>query len=183
MQNQNNTKSAFGGFFPRLAAYLIDIILVGTALIILRLPMGIITLINPNNPLTTPVLFQFSTWDILLYLLGVTYFVTMTYFSGRTIGKRLLCLKIVSTSDVKLTFLSVLYRETIGRYLSSLMFLGYLLICVDQEKRGLHDILCDTRVVYTNTIALIEVPNAFSTSQQNGGEHITFENPNTNKEL
>lgn len=156
MQNQDNINSANGGFFVRLAAYLIDILLVGIALMILRIPMWIVSMFNSNNPLTNPILFQFSIWDIFLYLLSVLYFVTMTYFTGRTLGKHLLNLKVVSAKGTNLTLMNVLYRETIGRYLSSLMCLGYILIAVDHQKRGLHDILCDTKVVYSNIVILVE---------------------------
>lgn len=55
----------------------------------------------------------------------------------------------ISANGEKLTFINVLYRETIGKYLSGIaMFVGYFMIAVDEQKRGLHDILCDTRVIY-----------------------------------
>ena len=47
-----------------------------------------------------------------------------------------------------MTFINVLYRETIGKYLSAIAFIGYFMIAIDDEKRGLHDRLCDTRVIY-----------------------------------
>lgn len=72
----------------------------------------------------------------------------MTYYYGTTLGKKLFNLKVVSTDGSELTFINVLYRETIGKYLSSIIFIGYLMISIDSEKRGLHDRLCDTRVVY-----------------------------------
>ena len=53
----------------------------------------------------------------------------------------------------KLTFLNVVYRETIGRFLSwFLAGVGYIMAGIDREKRGLHDMLCDTRVVYEKNI-------------------------------
>lgn len=156
MQNQDNINSVNGGFFVRLAAYLIDTLIVAVALMFLRFPMWIVSIFNTNNPLTNPILFQFSVWDIFLYLLSVTYFVVTTYFSGRTIGKRLMNLKVVTTTGEKLTLINTLYRETIGRYLSSLMCLGYILIAVDNGKRGLHDILCNTKVVYSNVVLLVD---------------------------
>lgn len=73
----------------------------------------------------------------------------MTYLTGATVGKRLMNLRVVACDDSKLTFVNVLYRETIGRYLSSLLFVGYLMIGVSETKQGLHDRLCDTQVIYT----------------------------------
>lgn len=143
----------------------------------LRFPMWIVSIFSENNPLTNPILFKFSIWDIFLYLLGVLYFVTITYFTGRTLGKRLLNLKVISSSGENLTFMNVLYRETIGRYLSSLMCLGYLLIGVDSQKRGLHDILCDTRVVYSNLVILAD-----DTSNDTSNDRSNNFDPNTTME-
>ena len=59
-------------------------------------------------------------------------------------------LRVVSTeTGEKPPFLLVLYRETVGRYLSRILYAGYFLVAVDSEKRGLHDRICDTAVVYT----------------------------------
>ena len=35
--------------------------------------------------------------------------------------------------------------------------IGYIIAGVDREKRGLHDILCDTRVIYAKKIKVIPV--------------------------
>ena len=53
---------------------------------------------------------------------------------------------------------TVVYRETIGRFLCSLSVgIGYIMAGVDKEKRGLHDFLCDTRVIYAKKIKVIPV--------------------------
>ncbi len=149
MQNQDNTNLIYGGFFVRLAAYFIDILLMGTLLLVIKVPFWIATIVNSNNLLQKPFLFHFSATDIFFYLLGVLYFVLMTYLSGATIGKKLLRLRVIATDQTKLTLFNVIYRETIGRYLSTvILWIGYFLVGVDKEKKGLHDILCDTRVVY-----------------------------------
>ena len=67
-------------------------------------------------------------------------------------------LRVVSAHHKKLTFLNVLYRETIGRFLSNFILgIGYILIGIDKEKRGLHDILSDTRVIYGKKIKVYPV--------------------------
>lgn len=137
------------GFFARLAAFLIDILLVGTVLLVVRLPMWVVQLASPDNWFVRDVLFRFSLYDIFLYLAAAAYFIIMTYVAGATVGKRLMNLQVVSNTDEPLTLFNIIYRETIGRYLSSLLFLGYLMIGVTEAKRGLHDILADTQVVYT----------------------------------
>lgn len=145
----NDKKLVYAGFFARLAAYLVDMILIGLPLLILRVPMFFISLSNPDFFLLKPVLFDFTSWAIFLYILKVLYFVLMTYFKGATIGKYLFRLKVVSDNPEEgLSFTTVLYRETIGRYLSSLLYIGYIMVGASNDKRGLHDMICDTHVAY-----------------------------------
>ena len=77
------------------------------------------------------------------------YFVMLTYFTGSTLGKKLFQIRVVSAEDRKMTFFEVTFRETVGRFLSALILsIGYIMIAIDKKKRGLHDILSDTNVVY-----------------------------------
>lgn len=139
----------YAGFFTRLAAFCIDSFIAGLLLLVVRIPMLFDVLGGGSGILSTKVLFEFSGWDILIYLLTCLYFVALTYHSGATIGKRLLRIKVISVGDEKLSFTDVLYRETIGRFLNAVaMNIGYLMVGIDKEKRGFHDMLCDTRVVY-----------------------------------
>ena len=149
MLKQNKEDIVYAGFFVRLSAYIIDCIIVGIALLVIRIPKFIIYMMNLDIFLIKPILFKFSIFDIVIYLLGLTYFVLMTYYCGGTIGKKLFKLKVCKTTDKKLSLFTVIYRESIGRYLSALiLFIGYIMIGVDSKKRGLHDILSDTLVVY-----------------------------------
>lgn len=147
---QNNTDSqVYAGFFVRLAAYIMDWLIVGTILLAIKIPLWVTTMAVPDNFMVRDFIFQYSVKDILLYLLGVAYFVILTYFSGATLGKRAMRLRVISSEDRKPTFFEVAYRESVGRFLSELIiFIGYLMIGPDSKKRALHDRLADTRVVY-----------------------------------
>lgn len=147
---QTQSPVTYAGFFVRLAAYIIDIIIVKLALSTLRVPMWIVSMFNPDFFLFKPILFDFSLWNIILYLLSALYFILLTYFKGATVGKYLLRLNVVSDLDgEKIPLLDVIYRETIGRYLSGLLFIGYFFIGASSDKRALHDILCNTHVIYS----------------------------------
>lgn len=149
MLKQNKEDIVYAGFFVRLSAYMIDCIIVGIALLIIRIPKFIIYMMNPDMFFVKPILFKFSVFDIVIYLLGLTYFVLMTYYCGGTLGKKLFKLKVCKATDEKLSLFTIVYRESIGRYLSGLiLFIGYIMIGVDSKKRALHDILSDTLVVY-----------------------------------
>ena len=55
----------------------------------------------------------------------------------------------------KLSFVDVLYRETVGRFLCGIsIWIGYIIVGIDKEKRGFHDMLCDTRVVYEKKVKM-----------------------------
>lgn len=150
----NNNDVVFAGFWVRLAAFIIDQVILWAGLVPVRLIINITMLLLSSTTLSGELLFSFSLKDIAIYLCGALYFVLCTYYTGTTPGKRLMNLRVVSADDDnKLPFINVVYRETIGRFLSGfLVAIGYLLIALDREKRGLHDILCDTRVVYGKKI-------------------------------
>lgn len=149
MLKQNKEDIVYAGFYVRLSAYIIDCIIVGIPLLIIRIPKIFIYFINPDAFVVKPILFKFSVLDIIIYLLGLTYFILMTYYCGGTLGKKLLRIKVCSSTKEKLSLVTIIYRESIGRYLSALiLYIGYIMIGVDSKKRALHDILSDTSVVY-----------------------------------
>ncbi|OOM81980.1 RDD family protein [Clostridium puniceum] len=149
MLKQNKEDIVYAGFFVRLSAYIIDCIIVGIALLIIRIPKFFIYMMNPDVFFLKPILFEFSIFDVVIYLCGLTYFVLMTYYCGGTLGKKLFKLKVCKATHEKLSLFTIIYRESIGRYLSGLiLFIGYIMIGLDSKKRALHDMLSDTLVVY-----------------------------------
>lgn len=138
----------YAGFFVRLAAYLIDWLIVGAALLVIKIPMWIISFAG-GDFLMRDFIFRYSAYDILIYLLKVVYFVLLTYYTGATLGKKLMNIAVVSEEDRKPTLFEIVYRESVGKFLSGLiMSVGYIIIGLDRKKRGLHDHLADTCVVY-----------------------------------
>lgn len=148
MQNRPDNR-IYAGFFVRLAAYIVDTIIVWAAMLIVRIPVWVTTISSPDNFLVKDFVFQYSIKDILFYIMQAAYFILLTYFTGSTLGKKLFQIRVVSAEDRKMTFFEVTFRETVGRFLSALILsIGYIMIAVDKKKRGLHDILSDTNVVY-----------------------------------
>lgn len=149
MLKQNKEDVVYAGFYVRLSAYIIDCIIVGIPLLIIRIPKLFLYFFNPDALLAKPILFKFSALDIVIYLLGLTYFILMTYYCEGTLGKKMLRIKVCSATEEKLSLVTIIYRESIGRYLSALiLYIGYIMIGIDSKKRALHDILSDTSVVY-----------------------------------
>lgn len=135
------TPLRYAGFFRRLAAYLTDGLVIALLWGVVRL-VGLVAW----GGLSEPVFFTFTVWDILGYLFARLYFVLFTKRFGATPGKMLLRLRVVSADGAPLSWWTVVYRETVGRYLTSLLSIGYLVLAFDLRHRGFHDMLADTRV-------------------------------------
>ncbi len=154
--NRGRQELEFAGFWVRLAAYLIDLGIVWIGLLFVNLVIGIMSFAG-GGLFRTRWLFQYTVKDTILYLLQVAYFILLTYYTETTPGKRLMNLRVVpADGNRKLTFVSILYRETVGRFRCGLSIgIGYIMAGVDREKRGLHDMICDTRVVYGKRIKVV----------------------------
>ncbi len=150
LRRKNTPSRVYAGFFVRLTAYLLDKVIVGVPLVIVRFILWMLQDVDSSNILLRKIFFSFTLTDIILYLVSIAYFVLMTYFMGRTFGKRIMKLRVVSAEDRKLTFFEVAFREIIGRYLSTvILYIGYFMIGAGDQKEALHDYLADTRVVYS----------------------------------
>lgn len=149
MQNHYN-KPEFAGFFVRLSAYFLDMLLVLLGYFIFRSVLWMGGRSLNQEILTFPLIFHYTLKDFLFYGLQVAYFILFEHIAGRTPGKYLLKLKVVGEDGKsRASLFQIFYRETIGRFLAGIsMIVGYILIVADKEKRGLHDMLSDTRVVY-----------------------------------
>lgn len=69
---------------------------------------------------------------------------------GATPGKMALGLRVINADGSK----QISYGKAIGRYFAKMLNgftlnIGYMMAGWDSEKRGLHDRICDTRVIYT----------------------------------
>lgn len=151
----------YGGFWARFAAYLIDKFILFFGLLTVRLILWILSF-SIGDIFSNPVLFTYSFKDIILYICRSMYFVLITYYTGTTIGKKIFNLKVISIRKKrkKPTFIDILYRETIGRFLCKILLIGYIFVAFDKEKRGFHDMLCDTRVVEVYRKKIVPVSSA-----------------------
>lgn len=135
--------------FPvRLVAYLIDLIIINICFLFMKIPLMFVKLFAPNIIIFKEILFNFTLLDIFFYILSSTYFVLTVYCNGATIGKTLMNIKVIGNDNNKLSLFNIIYRETVGRYLSSILYIGYILIFINKDKKALHDILSNTQVVY-----------------------------------
>ena len=151
-----NQSIAKAGFFPRLAAYLIDIFVIGIILLFIQIPVAIVEMSFPELFIFKPFIFRFTVFDIFYFIIQLVYFSCFTAFTGTTIGKRLFNLVVVDEEGNKISFFKALFRESIGKYLSGILCLGYLMIFIDKQNRALHDFICDTSVIYSCNLRVVK---------------------------
>ena len=87
----------------------------------------------------------FGLWTLLL--IGAGYFIGFHYQWGQTFGKMLMQIRVVRMDGGPLTL-----GQSIGRYFATylsaiILSIGFIMAGFDDEKRALHDRICDTRVV------------------------------------
>ncbi|MBF0570816.1 MAG: RDD family protein [Candidatus Omnitrophica bacterium] len=138
----------FGGFWIRLGAEFIDIIL------ILIIDWGIKLIINLFLPVMVQAhgkpAFGPGYWIYMLVNLSLSFFYFTWFIAkyGATLGKMACGIKVVGADGSNIG-----YGRAVGRYFSKflsgiILCIGYFMIGSDSEKRALHDRICNTRVVY-----------------------------------
>lgn len=145
MQNQLDSRVR-AGFFVRAAAFIVDTLFAWLVVGMVKLPFNFAAMAGADF-LKANFIFDYSFLDVFSYVGVALYFVLITYFAHTTLGKMMFRLEVV-TPNKEWSFINILYRETIGRFLSSLLCIGYLLVLLGGEKQGFHDMLCDSYVVY-----------------------------------
>ena len=87
---------------------------------------------------------------VIMSLLLIAYVVVefVFYAKGKSIGKAILGLQVVSSVDGKpFTFWKMVFREVIVKSASGVLMLGYIWILIDEKNRAWHDKILDSYVV------------------------------------
>ena len=146
----------YAGFWWRFLAWLIDNIILGTVTKVLQYALfpstAVVTVMPPTtNPWEAigPQLANLGWAMLLSTAISVTYATWFMGALGATPGLMALGLKVVRPNGSPIG-----YGRAVARYFASILSaitlcIGYLLIAFDPEKRALHDMICDTRVIKT----------------------------------
>lgn len=141
----------YSGFWRRFAAKFIDGLILGTILVIAC--VAILILLFKYDSMSTGKLENGSDnlMQVVLYLI---YYGSMIIFNtlfigkyGATPGKMALGIRVVNPSGHNIS-----YKRAFGRSLAEILsymtcYIGFLIMLFDSEKRTLHDMICDTRVI------------------------------------
>lgn len=138
------------GFWLRLTAAMVDLVVLFAAQLLFGVLLSAVVMV-----LSLGWQFGASSWNILMVpvelfnlVLFLSYFIVFTGYGGQTPGKMLLGIKVIRTDHGEIGYARAFLREAPGKLISTLTFgLGFFLIGVQPEKRGLHDLLAGTTVI------------------------------------
>jgi uncharacterized RDD family membrane protein YckC len=138
-------RSPYVGLVTRCLAFGIDAAIINlTALFVVAVTALCLSIISLPGWLKAIVVGA----GAVVYVLWFTaYFVTFWTTTGQTPGDRLLHIRVKARNGERIKPRRALLRF-VALWLAALpLFLGYLMILVDDRRRGLHDVLARTVVV------------------------------------
>lgn len=136
--------SCAAGFWIRAVAALFDSLVSSALQFGMAFALGTITELSGSAtlPMVQMLIMLFST------LAGIFYYVFFTGYSGQTPGKMLLRIKVVRLDNTQVSYGQAFIRETIGKFISGIVLgIGYLMVALRSDKRALHDLMADTKVI------------------------------------
>jgi uncharacterized RDD family membrane protein YckC len=134
----------YAGFWIRFAAKVIDIIILNIAGFVVGFVAGFAGALVLDDDSGLALNIFIYTVAILMNLMYYTLFVGAY---GATPGKMALSLQVVRADGSPVS-----YALAFGRYVAAALnyltlFIGWFMVGWNDEKRGLHDFICDTRVI------------------------------------
>jgi len=142
----------YGGFWIRYLAVLVDSLIFSVLIVILFAILLMLFPVDWANLQRSPAgLLQLLEIEGVVWLVALVFEgVYETLMIGRyaaTLGKMACGLRVVMSDGGQVT-----YGRSLGRHFAKLlsgfmMFIGYIMAGFDDEKRALHDRICDTRVI------------------------------------
>ena len=135
----------YAGFWKRFFAFVIDSFLLSLLTFFILFVLGFVI----GGILASPE----AMMQMNAYILPVNIIIVWLYFALQessekqaTFGKRLLGIYVTDSSAEPIGFTQATIRY-FGKYLSSIMMIGFIMIAFTTKKQGLHDMLADTLVL------------------------------------
>lgn len=141
----------YGGFWIRVGAKIIDAIILGVVNQLFTMvfrALGLVTN-SPSQPFSKQM-GAMAVLTVVQLIIGASY---ATFFLGRfgaTPGKMACKLKVVRADGSPISYARALGRHFAEMLSMLILYIGYIMVAFDEEKRALHDRICDTRVIKTS---------------------------------
>jgi uncharacterized RDD family membrane protein YckC len=145
----------YAGFWIRFVAVIIDAVILTVAELIIDIPLALVVgagsagVVTGGSISSLPAILAAQGVLTLINLaLGVAYEVYFISSRGATLGKMALGLKVIRADGGPVS-VGVAFGRYFAKILSGLILgIGYIIAGFDDEKRALHDRICETRVIY-----------------------------------
>lgn len=132
------------GFWMRFFAFIIDQGIVSAIIGIVVYPIFKVFDWNLTDSR------YFAPISIISTIFYFSYFILMTKYFGQTLGKMIFGLKVQKADGEKLDWVTVIFRELIGRFINNTVWILYLLVVFMPKNNSLADYFADTVVVQEN---------------------------------
>jgi uncharacterized RDD family membrane protein YckC len=132
---------AYGGFWIRFVAYIIDAIVLSLVGVVLGMVFGL-------SMMSGDIEHMDPTWNLASLVIGWLYFAVFESSErGATPGKMALGLRVVTGEGQRLSFLNATGRY-FAKFVSAIILcIGFIMIGFTERKRGLHDMMANTLVI------------------------------------
>jgi len=140
----------YAGFWIRVGAWFIDYIILAIVSAIVYVPLTFMGFSSFDEPAAFAIIQLVS--GVLNFIIPAVY---ESWFVGKyaaTPGKMACKLKVVMSEGDPVSFARAIGRH-FAKYISGLILgIGYIMAGFDEQKRALHDRICDTRVIKSGEI-------------------------------
>ncbi|PIE90268.1 MAG: hypothetical protein CR997_06675 [Acidobacteria bacterium] len=143
----------YAGFWIRVAAKLIDGVILAVMGLLIVIPFFFFATTalrntgdpNPGNPQFVIAIFAYYAITLALQALYPTFFVGKY---AATPGKMMVGIQVLRSDGGRVSYLRAFARFWAELLSGMTLYIGYIMVGFTDEKTGLHDLICDTRVVY-----------------------------------
>jgi uncharacterized RDD family membrane protein YckC len=140
------------GFWPRLAAYIIDSIVIAFSIALAVVPIVFIALLSElfdSKMMTMTMLLMVFIVGLTMICITLGYFIVLEGRYGKTIGKYVMGLTVLRTNGGRMGYREALIRN-IPKYVRNFLIIDVLIMLVffNKEKQRAFDKAADTMVVH-----------------------------------
>ena len=135
------------GFGIRLAAYLLDALILGLVTTVILVPVGLLAAMLAQRNQGAVIALSVAGW-LLVIAVSLAYILIPWARSGATLGKKILSLKIVREDGVEPLGYGKAALRLLGYMISGMtLYIGFIMVAFTEGNKGLHDMIAGTRVL------------------------------------
>ena len=141
----NEYQQRYAGFWIRFLAKFIDSVLMGAISFAISAAMSG----NIDHYMGVAAIIVSSLFSIFIgFLFNTGYETYLVGRYGATLGKMACGLEIIVGDGSRVSYPRALGRSLAEIISGMILYVGYLMVVFDDQKRSLHDMICDTRVIH-----------------------------------